>query len=156
MPASAPLSPPYPPPALMPAFIDCLRAHGLLRLHGRECAAALSRGVADEGTVALVGERQQAGRAELRWADGSRLVRFSNGTEKERRPDGTTIIRYPNGDVQRGLPPGGALIELYFYASTASLQGTFAADGAQAFAFASGQLEVLHADGRKEAAQAGL
>ena len=82
------------------------------------------------------------------------LVRFANGTEKERRPCGTTIVRFPNGDVQRVLPAGGALSELYYYAATASLQGTFTASRAQAFAFASGALEVLHADGRKEAAVA--
>ena len=124
-----------------------------MRQPGRSCAAALSRGVAAEGVHALVGERLQPGgsRAELRYADGSRVVRFANGTEKERRPDGTTVTRFPNGDVQRALPAGGALTELYFYASTASLQGTFAAARAQAFAFASGQLEVLHDDGRKEA-----
>lgn len=126
----------------------------------RAVTAAVGRGVAAEGTHALVAERPlEQGRIERRYADGSRVLAFANGTEKERRPDGTLIVRFSNGDVQRTLPAASStgpsagagaialpsLSELYYFAASGTLQGTFAGSGGvTAFAFANGQVEVTH------------
>jgi hypothetical protein len=110
----------------------------------------------------------------LLFADGSRVVRFRNGTEKETRPGGVSIVRFSNGDVKRscvtpaaddgsgGGGGGGAaaagtpVYDAYFYAGPGTLQTTYHAGGAggrgfDVFEFPSGQLE-LHdaAAGTKE------
>jgi hypothetical protein len=120
-----------------------------------EAAAAAGRGAGAEGVHALLSERSlEGGRVERRYADGSRVLVFGNGTEKERRTDGTAIVRYSNGDVQRTLPsaptalapaaqsmassftlspplhdqpPQPQLVELYYFAASQTLQATFAA-----------------------------
>lgn len=149
----------------------------------RAVTAAVGAGVASEDAHALVGERPlEQGRVERRYADGSRVLAFANGTEKERRPDGTLIVRFSNGDVQRTLPPpapsggsagssagtiggaagstgagGPALSELYFFAASGTLQGTFAGSGGvTAFAFANGQVEVTHPAGTSIPGAGGL
>jgi hypothetical protein len=120
-----------------------------------EAAIAAGRGAGAEGVHALLSERSlEGGRVERRYADGSRVLVFGNGTEKERRTDGTAIVRYSNGDVQRTMPPAPAaapaplaqssaggtsslplaheqpqpqLVELYYFAASQTLQATFAA-----------------------------
>ena len=41
------------------------------------------------------------GKVERRYSDGTRIVSFRNGTEKELAPDGTSIVRFVNGDVKQ-------------------------------------------------------
>jgi hypothetical protein len=94
----------------------------------------------------------EGGKTEVRFADGTRLVVFRNGTEKEARPDGTAVVRFSNGDVKRTVPRpgGGAPAEYYFYsgAGGGTLQVTYppppGGGGAacDVFEFASGQVEL--------------
>lgn len=71
------------------------------------------------------------GKVEYKFADGSRLVRFKNGTEKEQRGDGTAIVRFGNGDVKRSVPRlpehggGGGVIDIYYYAGANTIQATY-------------------------------
>lgn len=121
-----------------------LRAHLETRLTPRE----LGLGVAESGRVALVQQTEvegPSGKTEMRFADGSRVVRFRNGTEKEQRPGGVSIVRFNNGDIKRSVPrdvtEGGGVVDSYFYASAGTLQTTYP-HGIDVFEFPNGQIEL--------------
>ena len=47
----------------------------------------------------------------LRFASGKIVIKYDNGTIKERSPDGKTeITRFANGDVQHNLPDNSVLL----------------------------------------------
>lgn len=112
----------------------------------------LRAGVRDaEGTAAtaatLVSERawEANGKVERRYQDGTRLVVFRNGTEKEQRPDGATIVRFSNGDIKRTAAteqrPDDAS-EYYFFNESRTLHTAYDAGGYDVYEFPSGQLEL--------------
>jgi hypothetical protein len=132
----APPPPPPPPPPPAAEASEQLRAHLLTRT----TPAALRAGVATASPpVSLVSQAVlEGGKVESRFADGTRLVRFRNGTEREVSGDGGVTVRFPNGDVRRTLPSGE---ELYYYDAAGTLQHTRA--GYDVFEFlATGQVEL--------------
>jgi hypothetical protein len=56
------------------------------------------------GTTLVLERTVGEGKVERRYSDGTRIVTFRNGTEKELAPDGTSIVRFVNGDVKQ-VPP---------------------------------------------------
>jgi len=121
-----------------------LRAHLESRISPRE----LGLGVVESGRVALVQQTEvegPSGKTEMRFADGSRVVRFRNGTEKEQRPGGVSIVRFNNGDIKRSVPrdvtEGGGVVDSYFYASAGTLQTTYP-HGIDVYEFPNGQIEL--------------
>ena len=64
------------------------------------------------------------GKVETRFADGTRLVRFKNGTEREIAcgDDAATTVRFANGDVKRTEVSG---VECYWYAEAGTLQTSY-------------------------------
>ena len=60
----------------------------------------------DNASPTLVLERTVGeGKIERRYSDGTRIVSFRNGTEKELAPDGTSIVRFVNGDIKQACEP---------------------------------------------------
>lgn len=107
-----------------------------------------------ERTVPVDASGSGGGKTERRFSDGSRVLLFRNGTEKEDRPDGTSIVRYNNGDVKRTLPsaalqlPPGGKVEAYYFGESGTLHTSYELAGGvryDVFEFPSGQLE-LHRD----------
>ena len=120
-----------------------------LRNHILSCPrpASLGRGVIAEG-IPRTGERDlEAGKREQRFADGTRIVTFRNGTEKEERPDGAIIVRFANGDVRR-VGPGGE-VETYLYADARTLHTAYRGSH-EVYEFDSGQVECHWANGDRE------
>jgi hypothetical protein len=161
-PAQAALLPGGEPPRV--ARMSAQLADHLLR---RATPAQLAAGAQAAGVgVVSVRPAGDSGKVEERFADGSRVVRFRNGTEKEQRPDGVTIVRFNTGDVKRtgvaavpepGAPSGTvtATLEAYYYHDAATLHTTYAlpAGGGgsyEVFAFPSGQVELHRPGGAKE------
>jgi urease gamma subunit len=80
----------------------------------------------------------EGGKVESRFADGTRLVRFRNGTEREVSAEGVATTRFANGDVRKSLPSGE---EVYYYEAAGTLQHT--REGYDVFEFlATGQVEL--------------
>lgn len=112
------------------------------------------------GSVPMVHDREmEGGKVERNYADGTRVVVFKNGTEKEVCGGdpataplyGRTVVRYANGDVKvTGTLAGGLLGEAYRYAESGIIQTTYPALRANAFDFPSGQAEMHWPDGSKE------
>lgn len=110
---------------------------------------------------AVVAERAlDGGKVERRYADGTRIVTFRNGTEKEVAPSGDVTVRFNNGDVKQtwvlpgagdvgGEGGGGLEVESYLYADSHVVHSTYA-NGLAAFEFPSGQLELHRLDGMVE------
>ena len=43
----------------------------------------------------------------MRYASGRVVIKYDNGTVRERSPDGKTeVMKYANGDVEQRLPDG--------------------------------------------------
>ena len=64
----------------------------------------------------------EGGKGASRFADGTRLVRFKNGTERETGAGGAVTVRFANGDVRRSFPSG---VEVYYYQAAATIQTTY-------------------------------
>lgn len=128
--------------------------------------ALLANSKANAVMGAVVAERAlDGGKVERRYVDGTRIVTFRNGTEKETAPNGVVTVRFNNGDVKQTwvLPLGGAAaatdgasggsdgiaVESYLYADSHVVHSTYA-NGLQAFEFPSGQLELHRPDGMVE------
>ena len=96
----------------------------------RVTPSSLKMGVAGaQPPVSVVSQvTLDAGKVETRFADGTRLVRFRNGTEKETTvgDEQTMTVRFANGDVKRTAVAGGG-IETYWYADANTLQTTYPA-----------------------------
>jgi hypothetical protein len=102
---------------------------------GRSVAELLQGIASASPPISVVAQSMlEGGKVETRFADGSRLLRFKNGTEREVRlsfaagPSAggsaeTTTVRFANGDVKRSLPCG---TELYYYAAARTLQTSYA------------------------------
>lgn len=143
-------------PSASPAFAAHLHLHLRRGQLGRSAIPSL-RGEADDGGVSLVGERDLDGsKVERTYTDGTRVVFFKNGTQKEHSPSGRVVIRYSNGDVKvTGLlggdgDAGGSAAECYYYAESDVIHTTYGATGCQAYDFPTGQVEMHWPDGRKE------
>ena len=160
LPVTALPAPPPPAPStiptllLAPAAAVALSRQFLAHLARRTPPSALALGVAAETpSVPVIATRSLAnGKSEATYGDGTRLVRFANGTEREQR-GALAIVRFANGDIKRSLPSG---VEAYFYATAGTLQTTYpptpdgAAPGYDVFEFASGQVELHWGGGGKE------
>ena len=118
------------------------------RMHGQQQQQWQGGGQHGAGT-------SSNGKVERRFSDGTRVLSFPNGTEKEERPDGTVIVRYNNGDVKRTVPasavqllPGNGVVESYFYAEAGTLHTSYLLGGGggrndyEVFEFPSGQVEL--------------
>jgi hypothetical protein len=132
-------------PASFSSLSRAMRAHLTARLTPQQ----LGLGAAQGGRIAPLQQNEVAGSAsgkvEMVFADGSRVTRFRNGTEREQRPDGTSIVRFGNGDVKRSAlreaAEGGGVVDSYYYSSAGTLQTTYPA-GIEVFEFPSGQIEL--------------
>jgi hypothetical protein len=120
-----------------------LRSH----LETRISPSELGLGAAESGSTIVQQNEVEgpSGKTEMRFADGSRVVRFRNGTEKEQRPGGISIVRFNNGDIKRSVPrdvsEGGGVVDSYFYASAGTLQTTYP-HGIDVYEFPNGQIEL--------------
>jgi hypothetical protein len=132
-------------PASFSSLSRAMRAHLTARLTPQQ----LGLGAAQGGRIAPLQQNEVAGSAsgkvEMVFADGSRVTRFRNGTEREQRPDGTSIVRFGNGDVKRSslrdAAEGGGVVDSYYYSNAGTLQTTYPA-GIEVFEFPSGQIEL--------------
>ena len=108
------------------------------------------------------------GRIERVFADGARVVTFTNGTVKEIARDDTTTVYFTNGDVKRAhndgiveyyyrdvdtwhtTHPSG--VELYHFAHTDQVELHAAGEEPKEkhILFSDGTIRVIHADGREE------
>ena len=108
------------------------------------------------------------GRIERVFADGARVVAFTNGTVKEIARDDSTTVYFTNGDVKRAhndgiveyyyrdvdtwhtTHPSG--VELYHFAHTDQVELHAAGEEPKEkhILFPDGTLRVIHADGREE------
>ena len=122
-----------------------------------DAAAAASAADGAPPALTLLSEQRSSSGAHLvcTYSDGSRVVIYRNGTEKETRGDGTTIVRFANGDVRRFVPvtarrggggDGLGSCEIYRYASSNTVQTTYSA-GVDVFEFPSGQTELWRREG---------
>eukprot|EP00934_Nitzschia_sp_Nitz4_P008499 Nitzschia sp. Nitz4//scaffold206_size41850//3379//4980//NITZ4_007416-RA/size41850-processed-gene-0.32-mRNA-1//-1//CDS//3329541547//8489//frame0 len=77
-----------------------------------------------------------------------RLVCYSNGVQKELHADGTTVIRFTNGDIETHLPDGTVA---YFHANEQVLQVTAGGPNPSysLFEYPNGQIERHYPDGSK-------
>lgn len=123
-----------------------LKAHILRSLRPLQLRAGVHEGGA---APALVSERawETNGKVERRYADGTRLVVFRNGTEKEQRPDGATVVRFNNGDIKRSeaasaAASANAATEYYFFAESRTLHTAYDGGSYDVYEFPSGQLEL--------------
>jgi hypothetical protein len=125
------------PPSTSATVVAPAILSSAMRLHlaSRVPPSALGFGVQDEvghdgRPVPVISQRDvDGGKVEMRFADGTRVVRFRNGTEKESRPDGTSIVRFSNGDVKRASPASGVRppADIYYYHSAGTVQTSYAA-----------------------------
>ena len=108
------------------------------------------------------------GRIERVFADGARVVAFTNGTVKEIARDDTTTVYFTNGDVKRTHEDGiveyyyrdvdtwhtthPSGVELYHFAHTDQVELHAAGEEPKEkqILFPDGTLRVIHADGREE------
>ncbi|XP_012553995.2 centromere protein J isoform X2 [Hydra vulgaris] len=87
------------------------------------------------------------GKIESVMADGSRIIKFANGTEKVVSADEKTIsIKFFNGDVKRVLPDNRMV---YYYAESQTTHTTFA-NGLEVLEFPNNQVEKRFPDGQIE------
>ena len=87
----------------------------------------------------------QSDREEELHRDGSRTLRYRNGTIKEIYANGDSLVRFTNGDTKRTV--NGEVV--YFYAEASTTHTTFR-DGTERYEFPNGQVESHFSDGRKE------
>jgi hypothetical protein len=71
--------------------------------------------------------------------DGTRVIRYRNGTSKELHPNGKSLVKFTNGDTKLTEASSGKVI--YFY-SQANTSHTTYPDGLELFQFPNGQ--VIH------------
>jgi hypothetical protein len=81
--------------------------------------------------------------------DGTRVLRYRNGTVKEIAPNGDTVVKFTNGDTKRTV--AGESKTIYFYSEARTTHTTYG-DGSQRYEFPNGQIESHFSDGRKEIA----
>ncbi|WIA38456.1 hypothetical protein OEZ86_001780 [Tetradesmus obliquus] len=86
------------------------------------------------------------GKLEQLFADGTRVIYFTNGSSKKSRPGGSSCIRFANGDIKHIMPSGRVD---YYYASVATWQSSHPS-GLEVFYFPSGQVEGHTAAGVKD------
>ncbi|TPX71843.1 hypothetical protein SpCBS45565_g00784 [Spizellomyces sp. 'palustris'] len=87
------------------------------------------------------------GKLERVYANGIKLVRYSNGTLKEVHPDDELIvIHFTNGDSKTVFADGRIV---YWYTEQRTLHTTYK-DGLQVYEFSNGQVEKHYPDGTNE------
>ncbi|GBG31625.1 Centromere protein J [Hondaea fermentalgiana] len=79
--------------------------------------------------------------------DGSRTIKFADGTVKEISPDGEQTVTFSNGDIKKKIPREG--LEIYYFAASDTSQTTYA-DGMVVCEFPNGQVERKHPSGMQE------
>jgi hypothetical protein len=72
--------------------------------------------------------------------DGSRVIKYRNGTIKEVDPSGKSIIIFTNGDSKKTDPTTGMVV--YFYAQANTTHTTYK-DGTEIYEFPNGQVSVV-------------
>jgi len=139
-----------PPPAAGAAAAPSAPSEHLqTHLASRVTLEELRRGIGSSlPPVSLVSQHTlEGGKVETRFADGTRLVRFKNGTEREILPNGDVTVRFVNGDIKRTA--AATRVETYFYAAVGTIQTTYpAAAGAlgyDVFEFTATKQFELHA-----------
>lgn len=105
---------------------------------GRADAAVAS---ADQTAGAgLVASTTQAERTEHVSEDGTRTIRYRNGTIKEIFVDGRSIVRFNNGDVKKTLPGSGMVV--YYYAEARTTHTTYK-NGLEVYEFPNKQVRCF-------------
>jgi hypothetical protein len=144
---------------------DTLKSH----LEHSIKASEVGKGIQAAAVKLLAYKELDAGKIELKFADGTRLVKFKNGTEKEQCANGDVIIRFSNHDVKRTVAAGrvissptaaanvsAILTEVYYYHEAGTLHSTYtdrdnhAALAFEVFEFPNGQVELHYSNGSKE------
>jgi hypothetical protein len=102
----------------------------------------------DEPSAALVEEIRLPGdKVERRFADGSSLTLFRNGTSKFLSANKDFVkVKFPNGDFQETYADNRVL---YYYASSDTTHTSFP-DGTELFRFGDSQTERHHPNGSKQ------
>jgi hypothetical protein len=80
-----------------------------------------------------------ANRSEEVRPDGTRVIRYRNGTSKELHPNGKALVKFTNGDTKLTESSSGKVI--YFYSQANTTHTTYP-DGLELFQFPNGQ--VIH------------
>ena len=119
---------------------------GTMGLPAAVRAAARSAVVA--GRVVTQERQLGDGKVERKYSDGTRIVTFRNGTEKELTRSGVTIVRFVNGDIKETDP---TTQEVVYYYAEANTTHTTLPDGTEMFEFPTGQVLYRH-DGCENAA----
>ena len=86
------------------------------------------------------------GKSEETLKDGTRVVKFANGTVKRVSPFGGSVVEFANGDSKKTTPEG---VTVYYYAQAKTTHTTFL-DGTEKYEFPNGQEEIHRGDGSKE------
>jgi centromere protein J len=79
-------------------------------------------------------------------ADGTRIIRYRNGTIKEIKPTGRTIVTFLNGDSKTTTEQG----EVIYYYNEAQTYHTTHSDGLEVYEFPNKQVEKHYKNGLKE------
>ena len=86
------------------------------------------------------------GKSEETLKDGTRVVKFANGTVKRVSPFGESVVEFANGDSKKTTPEG---VTVYYYAQAKTTHTTLL-DGTEKYEFPNGQEEIHRGDGSKE------
>ena len=89
------------------------------------------------GHVAATTTNSNKDRSEEVLADGSKLIRYRNGTVKELHVDGSSLVRFTNGDTKLTNPDSGVVV--YYYAQADTTHTTYA-DGLEVYQFPNKQV----------------
>lgn len=139
---------------------EAFRHHLSLHISPQQLRQGVQDFVLTDGNlqIPVIQKRELEGdKFELKFRDGSKIVKFRNGTEKESTPDGTYIVRFSNGDIKRSIPkltPSIANVDLYYYAAADTIQATYRSidnqNNYEIFEFPTGQIELHWSNNNKE------
>lgn len=73
--------------------------------------------------------------------DGSRVIKYRNGTIKEVHPSGKSLVIFTNGDSKHSDPATGVVV--YFYAQANTTHTTYK-DGTEVYEFPNGQVSLVY------------
>ncbi|CAG8554995.1 5465_t:CDS:10 [Ambispora leptoticha] len=112
---------------------------------GCEKLDKLAKQIENIGTCVEEIIKNDEGKIERVYSNGTRLILFSNDITKEIRNDGIVIVRFTNGNIKEIIPHQKVT---YFY--TDGTVHTIFADGEEVVEYSNGQIERTHVDGTAE------
>ncbi|CAG8655317.1 5778_t:CDS:10 [Ambispora gerdemannii] len=112
---------------------------------GCEKLDKLAEQIENIGTCVEETIKNDEGKLERIYSNGTRLILLSNGVIKEIRGDSIVIVHFENGDIKEIVPHQKIT---YFY--TDGTVHTIFADGEEVVEYCNGQIERTHSDGTAE------